>query len=187
MDEPVYPDDPTNLVANGSFADPLSSHFLGWEWLNREGVVFEKLPDSAGLLIRMNNAPATYFHLVQQVAVEPEVTYRFAAKVKFRGRDFRSNSSFGFEVIHPYDFSIWSAGKRCEVQSAETKTVCRDLETDEAGFSTLQFTFSPPSPLRMVLLRLVWTADGKQGRLWIDDIWIEKIVQDEEAADVPTT
>ena len=178
--------EPGNLVTNGRFFDPLGSHFLGWDLQPTEGVVFERSDGSPGFTVKLNHSPSTFFHLTQAVQVESQTTYRFTAKIKVEGGHLRRRSSFGFEVIHPFDFSIWSAQARCEILQTGNRPSCEGQTMDEDGFFTLQFDFTPPHPLRVVILRMTWSGRPYRGRLFVDHVRIEPVAMPEGAANVPT-
>lgn len=175
--ETIFDDSPTNLVANGNFQYPLGSHFLGWELRSRKGVNEQRAKGASGLAFELNGAPEKYFHLTQPIPVEPKSTYRFSARVKPEGMEIKSGSSFGFEVIHPYDFSIWSACKKCEIARKMGRVICRGEQSDQYGYYTLRFDFTVPQPLRMVILRFLWSNNPSKGRVTLDDIRIERIEQ----------
>lgn len=182
---PIDPAD--NLVANGDFKDPMGSHFLGWKARKLPGVKIDFEPSVSGAIIKLDRGPKQYFHFSQIIPVEPNKTYRFSARVKPSGSELRSGSSFGFEVIHPYDFTIWSKGAGCIISQRMNETVCRNLTLDHEGYYNLTFEFTPGQPLRMIILRLVWKNDPDKGILSIGRVRIEPIDKQTEDQDAPAS
>ena len=183
--EPVYEDKPGNLVANGKFQYPFGSHFLDWKIQKRKGVKAYNNKGASGLVIDLDNAPESYFHLTQPIPILPENSYRFSAVIKPEGMEMNSESTFGFEVIHPFDFSLWSALVKCEIALKMGQVTCRGQKPNQSGYYTLRFDFTVPQPLRMVVLRFLWANNPSKGRVLIDDIRITRIEQNPKSDDDP--
>jgi tetratricopeptide (TPR) repeat protein len=164
-----------NLVANGRFVDPIGAHFTGWKMMKRKGVVWDFGSGQKGAWINLDDAPENYFHLTQIIPINPNQKYRFSALVRIDELDFTRAADIGFEVIHPLDVSLWSAIGRCEIVRVKEKAFCKNMEPVGEGLYRIDFEFSPPSPLRAIILRFIGAGGLKSGRVFVDAIRIEPI------------
>jgi len=173
--EPIWPEDRTNLVANPDFMKIPESFFTDWVNMKMPGVSIDFAPEKPGAILELHKAPKQYYHLSQIIDVTPGKRYRFSAEIKPIGQQLRSGAAFGFEVIHPYDYKIWSKGAGCVIRRHGSIPACDKLNMDGEGFYPLIFNFIPPQPLSMIKLRLIWKKNPQIGKIVVRKIRIEII------------
>jgi tetratricopeptide (TPR) repeat protein len=184
---PIPEQESGNLVANGRFFDRLGNRFLDWTLLPQKGVeAVSGYKDEPGMRFILTKAVKNYYHLTQVVPVEPGKSYEFHARINPSGSRLRPGSEIGFEVVHPYDFSIWSTGQRCRIESEIDGPNCVGMTESTGGSYDLSFEFTPPQPLRAVTLRFFWAKGPDNGEIRIDEVRIapvQTMVEETEADD----
>lgn len=173
--------DPENLVTNGNFSHDLGTCFVDWQVQRLPGVSFKQQYEKGeGLMFELFHSPRIYYHATQKIPVVPGTPYRFSALIKPEGRKLKPASRFGFEVVHPIDQNIWSAGHDCVIWKKRGRNICEGSPENENGYFEMAFDFTPPQPLRMVILRFKWSGNPDIGTVKISNIRIEKIEPEEK-------
>ncbi len=175
------------LVANGSFSHDLGGVFHDWVIQNVHGVdvKLERRGAKSYASVEMNNGPANYFHLFQDVPVEPGARYILKAKIRVRG--FSDETRIGIEVIHPMSPALFTAQDECYVSTymrASNEKTCR------THFDEFETEFTVPETLPVVRIRLRRQASAAElssgkGAIDLTDVSLTKLepVSSEEKAE----
>ncbi len=147
---PLAPEE-SQLVSNGSFQNKIGEMFHGWMIQKVSGVsALVKKENSLSFLdLTMNDGPANYFHVHQDVPLKPGARYQLKAKVM--GTGFREGTRIGIEAIHPMSPGLFSAGDYCVVTSHSLNQSEKDCRNH---FAWLSVNFTVPETLPLLRIRL---------------------------------
>lgn len=172
------------LVANGSFEKELGSSFHDWEVIGLPGVRVERKWEGnrSMLSVSLDPGPDNYFHVYQDIPVEPGGRYRLRARLRAGG--FGPETRLGVEVIHPLSPGLFAAGDQCYRSTGpagESAKVCRGTFVD------LEFEFIVPEGLPVIRLRLRRHGGGGEksvpGVLDLGAVSLQALPKDEKVSD----
>jgi len=180
--EPIAPTGDETLL-DGDFN--LASEKLLHPWIVEpaRGVSVARIaePDQRSLLqVHFRRGPTNWYHVVQQVPVQPGRRYRLSALV--RVEDFASSDTFGVEAVHPYAVDLFAADTRCHAGRSKRSSA---LPASDGRFVRVQTDFVVPDGLRLLTVRLR-RFSGKQestGTVEFTGVSLQLLPEPEETPD----
>jgi tetratricopeptide (TPR) repeat protein len=170
----------SQLVSNGSFQNKIGEMFNGWMIQTVPGVsALVKREESLSFLdITMDDGPANYFHVHQDVSLKPGARYQLKAKVM--GQGFREGTRIGIEAIHPMSPGLFSAGDYCVVTPHSLNQKEKDCRNH---FAWLSVNFTVPETLPLLRIRLrrhaeEGEADSGKGTVRLTDVSLSLLEPD---------
>ncbi len=137
------------VISDGDFTADPALLLRPWEVVEVPGVdILHDRNDEGGVLrVAFKRGPGNWYHVKQEVPVEPGGRYRLAALVSVDG--FVASETFGVEAVHPYEATLFAADARCRVSGRH------DLWPASNGeFVTVTTELTVPPGLRMLSVRL---------------------------------
>ncbi|MCB9487170.1 MAG: hypothetical protein H6684_00405 [Deltaproteobacteria bacterium] len=136
-------------AVNPDFAFKLGDQFRDWHIIQVDGAVVTQADSPpARLTVELEDGPANYFHVQQDVPVTPGGRYYLSVRV--RVRDETRLARYGIEATHPFGPEEFNAGADCTVSPRdEGVRPCRIGE-----WTSVDTTFTVPDDLPVLRLRL---------------------------------
>jgi hypothetical protein len=183
--EALWPS-PGEAVLDGDFTADPTRLLHPWRTVPVRGVELrrEKSETGGALIATFDRGPVNWYHTTQRVAVEPGGRYRLAADLRLE--DFGAGESFGVEVVHPYEASLFAAGARCHVGGRGAMRESLSVAIGETVTLATELTVPPGLRMLEVRLRRFGGKPKAVGRAVFTDVSLSRLPEPEEGADDPS-
>jgi len=171
-------------VSDGDFADDSERLLHPWRIEAARGVKTIRRVEQRQLEVVFQRGPANWYHVWQEVAVEPGRNYRLSASLQVDG--FSPDETFGVEAVHPYEISLFAANARC--YAAAGPSYRQPLPVSDGRFVTVETTFRAPDGVRVLIVRpRRFGGDEKaSGTLRIRAVSLRQTAEPEDSAVDPS-